>query len=568
MKKLPLAATAVATLTLTGLTGPPVAPASSAQSEAAAVATATEAVTHEQNDRVPKGAVWTQHYFPSSDGSGTELHADVLLPERLHRGGKVPVVLSVGAYFGHSGQLFDEKWKHTGPSGRFTDLIEDGGLLDRGYALVMVDLRGFGGSSGCLDYMGRGEQADVKAAVAWAAEQPWSTGAVGMYGKSYDATTALVGNNLDQDPLKAVVAMEPVWDMYQLIRSHRVPKWGGVIAPHTYNSIAVLEPLPDDDKRYQDNARHEQKHPECLGNNTLNNLDADPRSAYWQDRDLARLAKGSDTPLFFTQGFIESNTKPEEMQEYLANHQGPRRGWLGQWDHVRGNERADDGRLEMGREGWLKEVMSFYDQYLKGIGPTTGYPPYAIQDGDGTWRAQDTWPVVDRTAAVALRDGSYVDAGEPGDQASYFTWSRPVEGDVRITGTPRIEMATEGHGNVMVKLYDVAQGGSAVMFDEQVALVDASGRVAVDLKSTDWTLAAGHRLAVEIGTVQDGLWVDTPSGEGIEVTGARLRLSVDDPADDTPTEGERTPYLDTYLTSHTKQLAVRPGTFTVPSARD
>ncbi|MFF9017034.1 hypothetical protein ACF09C_29210 [Streptomyces sp. NPDC014870] len=128
-------------------------------------------------------------------------------------------------------------------------------------------------------------------------------------------------------------------------------------------------------------------------------------------------------------------------------------------------------------------------------------------------------------------------------------------------------MDTAGHGNVMVKLYDVAKGGSAVMFDEQVALVDSSGRVAVDLKSTDWTLAAGHRLAVEIGTVQDGMWVDTPSGEGIEVTDARLRLSVDDPADDKATEGERTPYLDTYLKANTKQLALRPGTFTMPSAR-
>ena len=39
-----------------------------------------------------------------------------------------------------------------------------------------VDLRGFGGSSGCLDWAGPGEQADVKAAVEWAASQPWSTG--------------------------------------------------------------------------------------------------------------------------------------------------------------------------------------------------------------------------------------------------------------------------------------------------------------------------------------------------------------------------------------------------------
>jgi predicted acyl esterase len=35
--------------------------------------------------------------------------------------------------------------------------------------------------------------ADVVNAVEWAAAQPWSTGKVGMYGKSYDGVTGLIG---------------------------------------------------------------------------------------------------------------------------------------------------------------------------------------------------------------------------------------------------------------------------------------------------------------------------------------------------------------------------------------
>ena len=532
----------------------------------AVAAAVADPVTHEENDRVPEGSVWTQHYFPSSDGSETELHADVLLPEDLPEGEKVPVILSVGPYFGHAGEITPKGWTHTGPSDRFDDFIEGTDLFDRGYAFVRVDVRGFGGSTGCLDFVGPGEQADVRAAIDWAASQSWSTGAVGIYGKSYDAITGLVGNNLDQDALKAVVAQEPIWDLYRNIRSYGVPRSTIVNIANTYNAIATMPQLPDDEARYLANSRYEDARPECLGQNLLGYQTADPEHEYWKVRDLAEHARGTDTPLFVTQGFLEWNTEPEAIQEYLDNHEGPERGWLGQWDHVRGNDRVPDGRLAMGREGWFEETMSFYDQYLKGIEPTVEYPAYAVQDSTGTWRAQDTWPVVERSADLRLGGGSYVDhGGEAEAGPSFFQWSAPLEETTRITGTPRISLKTKGTGNVMVRLYDVTPDGAAVMFDEQVSLVD-SGTTAFDLRSTDWTLAAGHVLAVEIGTIQTGGdWLDTPSRETIRVRDTRLTLELDDPADDTATPGARAPYLDTYLGLYTVPLPIGAPTFTVPT---
>ncbi|MFC8076445.1 CocE/NonD family hydrolase [Streptomyces sp. NPDC057307] len=608
------ASSLVAALALTGtLTGP----VAAARDRAGAVATATDPVTHAENDRVPEGSVWTQSYFPSSDDSGTELHADVLLPEALAKKKRVPVILSIGPYFGHSGQTGPEDWTHTGPSNRFQDFIEGTDLFDEGYAFVMVDLRGFGGSTGCLDWGGPGEQADVKAAVDWAARQPWSTGAVGMYGKSYDAVTGLIGNNLDQRALKAVVAQEPVWDMYQYIYSNGVPRPNVTGTANAYNSIATVDQMADDDPRYLANSRWEETHPECLTENSAGYRIADQRDKHWTSRDLARMAKHTDTPLFVTQGFIENNTKPEEMQEYLGNHKGPERGWLGQWDHVRGGDVTGDGRLAMGREGWYEETLSFYDQYLKGIKPKVDHPAYSVQDSTGTWRAQKTWPVVERSVSLPLGDGSYVDDGgasarvglapsgdaTPGPRqqpsgewdmenaptldpaapkglaegqakrqkageitSSFFVWSKPVERAVRVTGTPQVSLTAKGGGNVMVKLYDVAPDGTAVMFDEQVSLLD-SGRLTVDLKATDWTLASGHVLAVEIGSIQTGSWRDTPSGETIKVKNARLELALDGPADDRPTAGARSPFLDTYLRQYTVDLPAGPASFTIPPTR-
>ncbi|MFE6932855.1 CocE/NonD family hydrolase [Streptomyces sp. NPDC057699] len=605
----------VTTLALTGvLAGPAAASApTAAQDRTGPAATAAGPVTHQQNDRVPEGSLWTQHYFPSSDRSGTELHADVLLPEGLPKKAKVPVILSVGPYFGHSGQTDPEGWDHTGPSSRFQDFIEGTDLFDQGYAFVMVDLRGFGGSTGCLDWGGPGEQADVKAAIDWAAKQSWSTGAVGLYGKSYDAATGLIGNNLDQRALKAVVAQEPVWDMYQYIYSNGVPRPNVTGTANAYNSIATLGQLPDDDPHYLANSRYEEDHPECLTQNAAGYRIADQHDPFWTSRDLAKAARGTDTPLFVTQGFIENNTKPEEMQEYLDNHKGPERGWVGQWEHVRGGDRTSDGRLSMGREGWYDETLSFYDQYLKGIKPAVRYPAYSVEDSTGAWRAQKTWPVVERSVKLPLGGGAYVDDGGisslaalatsglpelrgrvkvSGDwdmenaptidpaapkglaegqarlqstgavTSSFFVWSKALKKDVRVTGTPQISLTAKGKGNVMLKLYDVAPDGTAVMFDEQVSLLD-TGRLTVDLKATDWTLAAGHVLAVEIGSIRTGSWRDTPSGEKIQVKGAQLRLALDDPSDDVATGGARSPYLDTYLRQYTVDLPAGPASFTV-----
>jgi putative CocE/NonD family hydrolase len=604
------ASAAVTTLALAGaLTGP----AAAAPAPAAPAATAAAPITHDQNDRVPQGSEWTQHYFPSADDSGTELHADVLRPEGLPAGKKVPVILSVGPYFSHAGQTGPEGFKHTGPSSRFQDFIEGADVFKHGYAFVMVDLRGFGGSTGCHDWAGPGEQADVKAAIDWAASQSWSTGKVGLYGKSYDAVTGLVGNNLGQDALKAVVAQEPVWDMYQYIYSNGVPRPNVTGTAEAYNDISTFAPMPDDDAHYQANARWEDSNPECLPQNMADFRTADQQHPYWTSRDLAKQARGTDTPLFITQGFIENNTKPEEMQEYLDNHHGPERGWVGQWDHVRGGDRVGDGRLAMGREGWYDETRAFYDRYLKGTKPSVDYPKYSVETSNGAWRAQSTWPVTERPVNLQLDGGSYVDdggasarasltadgraplaqpkqpsgkwdmenaprsepaapkglaeeaakaqqAGEVG--SSFFTWSEPLDKAVRLTGTPQLSLRAQGQGNGMLKLYDVGPDGKAAMFDEQVSLVK-SGRLTVDLKATDWTLAAGHVLAVEIGSIQTGSWRDTPSGQTIKVDGVQLKLALDNPADDVATAGDRSPFLDDYLRRSTVNLPAGPPSFTV-----
>jgi putative CocE/NonD family hydrolase len=590
-------ATAAATGALIMIAG--LAVSGTATAEARSPASTPPGVTHEQNPRVPEGSAWTEVYFPSADHRA-QLHADVLRPANLPRGARTPVILSVGPYFSHVGQIGPEGWPQTGPSDRFGDFTSGTNLFARGYTYVMVDLRGFGGSTGCLDWVGPGEQADVEAAIQWTASQPWSTGKVGMYGKSYDAVTGLVGNDLRQPALKAVVAQEPVWNMYNYLFSNGVPRPNVTGTPEAYNRIATMGSLPDDTAQYKANADYEASHPECLSDNITNNNNPDLDSAYWRARNLAAKARGTSTPLFITQGFIEDNTKPEDAQEYLRNHHGVERGWMGQWQHVRGNDTDGNGHLLQGRAGFFDEVMRFYDYYLKGIKPVVKDVAFDIEDSTGAWRAQPTWPTPSAYTVAGLSNGQYVDEGVPpalaaraatagrkwdmehaaaptvraganraavgaaGDTDRYFTWSTPTTSRVRVTATPQVTLHASASGNVMVRLWDVGPDGTSVMFDENVALIEHAGWVSFDLKATDWTLEKGHQLGIQVGTIfnEDFGWLDTPSGNTIRVAGAHLSLALQDPRSDVPTQGARSPFLDDYLGQFTQTLTgVGAGTF-------
>ncbi|MGW4855771.1 CocE/NonD family hydrolase [Streptomyces sp. NPDC004288] len=219
---------------------------------------------------------------------------------------------------------------------------------------------------------------------------------------SFDAWTGLLGDNAKKRALKAVVIQEPIWDLYRHSHSHGVPRLNGIIAPTTYNAIATIPPLPDDDKRYRRNAAYEQKHPECAATATLAGT-VDPGDPFWTQRDAIAGAKAPTPRCCSPQGLTENNTKPLGMEEYLAHHRGVERGWIGPWDHVRGNERDADGKLAMGRAGWLKEAMAFFDEHLKGEKPVEPPPNFAVQDNSGVWREEKTWP--DATSTPHPRRG-------------------------------------------------------------------------------------------------------------------------------------------------------------------
>src|SRR3712207_2086346 len=127
-------------------------------------------------------------------------------------------------------------------------------VFKKGYAYVIVDLRGTGGSGGCHDWGGPGEQDDVRRAVEWAASQPWSNGRVALYGKSYDAWTGLMGLAMRPKGLAAVISQEPVVDGYRYFWTNGVRISNTLGTPASFQLFDVTPGTVNDDPEYHTNS--------------------------------------------------------------------------------------------------------------------------------------------------------------------------------------------------------------------------------------------------------------------------------------------------------------------------
>jgi uncharacterized protein len=482
---------------------------------------------------VPQDATWHEDYFASSVGDN--LHADVLRPKGIPDTQKTPVILTVSPYTNHSNQAgtdFDPS--QSGPSSRWQDFEDGADPFAKGYTYVIVDLPGFGGSGGCTDWGGPEEQAAVKSAVEWAASQPWSTGKVGTYGKSYDGWTGLMALAQQPKGLSAVVAQEPVYSGYSYEYMNGVRMSTSAEEGPLFDAINAIPGTTSDTPTYQANSAPIT--PWCYGTNGALQQQDDPESGFWKVRDLIADVKGVTTPLFLTQGFLEDNTKPDGAWDFFNNLAGPRHAWFGQWDHVRGNETTNgrvDGPLKMGRAGWFSEVMRFYDQYLKGVAPTVADPTIAVESGDGRWRAEKQWPPADSQQLLTdLKPGAYTDDGNNNGTGSgagngIWTISAPLASPVWFSGVPHITVNAETllpNANLVADVYDIDATGKAILVSRGAQLLRTGGLVSFDLYGEDWPLAAGHRIGVLLTSSNAEWWTHVPTQQTVTVTSARIGL--------------------------------------------
>ena len=488
---------------------------------------------------VPPDAEYSEAYIPSSspvpNDNDPKLHVDVLRPKGVS--GKVPTLLTVSPYTNHSNQaLTDFDATKKGPSDRFFDfVVRDGKLFKRGYAYVMVDLRGNGGSMGCNDWGGPGEQNDVKRAVEWVASQPWSNGKVALYGKSYDGWTGLMGLAQKPKGLAAVISQEPVVDGYRYLYMNRVRFQNSVVTPTLFTLIDAMPGTVNDTPEYHSqNVWANVVKPGCYGQNLASQAATDdPNTDFWKVRNLIDKVKGVTTPTFFMQGFLESNTKPDAVFDLWNNLAGTEhRAWFGQWDHVRGNDK-EGSKFAAGRSTFVEEALRFLDEHLKGIEPDKQDPPIVVQSNDGKFRSEQAWPPADAKAyTTSLKGGSYVDDGANNGDGTGTTgrgiWSvsQPLPHTARLAGMPKVtvDVTTTPRSNLVANVYDIAPNKKATLVSRGAYLLQGNGPVSFDLYGQDWVFEKGHRVGVLLSSSNAEWFVHAPTRQTVTVKGGSVSL--------------------------------------------
>jgi X-Pro dipeptidyl-peptidase len=336
-----------------------------------------------------------------SDGTDDVIAVDIVRPiETALAGVKIPVIMDASPYYSCCGRGNESEKKTYDEDGviQKMPLYYDNYFVPRGYAVIGVDIVGTGRSTGCGDVGGKDEIDSVVDVIDWLngrntahtadgrqVKATWTTGSVGMIGKSYDGTLANGVAATGVEGLKTIVPISAISSWYDYTRSGGVPysddymPWlGGYVGHDSPACEAVRGELGDNDD-------------DETGDYT----------AFWAERDYLKDAGNVKASVFMTHGLNDYNVQTNHFSQWwaaLAKNNVPRKLWLGLEDHV--------DPFEFRRDAWVEELHEWFDYWLQGLQNGVMKEPMAtVETAPDVWRSYKTWPAVNRPASVPLSAG-------------------------------------------------------------------------------------------------------------------------------------------------------------------
>lgn len=477
-------------------------------------------ITHLINQRVPMR-------------DGVELMADVHRPDAAER---FPALIAASPY--------PRQMQDLGAPAGFIEAGATDFWVPRGYAHVIANLRGTGGSGGVFGFMDAQERRDMHDLVEWAAEQPWCDGNVGMIGISYFAMTQLEAAVERPPHLTAIFPVAATADLYDAASHHGLTSASFItpflsmmgLTSDRSDAFWRRNPVIALARRVLNTPALHQKfatmngeaavtlmrqllklphHPHPWDDLWLDTMVKHPlRDAWWEERNLLPLLGNVDIPVYL--GCDWENVPlhlPSTFTAWkaLAHNRNVRMALLGKFG------------LTWPWESLHREALAWYDHWLKGVdtGIMDGPPVRYVLPGTDGWHTSRTWPPQAAHLRWALRaDGQLSDdEGDPGareyltlgaglnrakaspvDPPTMLTWtSAPLDRSLDVVGD--IELRLEASATAIdtawiVMLRDVAPDGEVT--DVTAGWLRASMRAVDGAASRDGAPALRCEVAVAV----------------------------------------------------------------------
>ncbi|MGK5733482.1 Xaa-Pro dipeptidyl-peptidase [Streptomyces sp. URMC 124] len=361
-------------------------------------------------DRAIRESVWVDTRVDADgDGRSDRVAVDVIRPrEAAEQGRRVPVVMDASPYYSCCGRGNESQKKTYDAQGRPVGfpLYYDNYFVPRGYAVVLVDLAGTNRSDGCVDIGGRSDVQSAKAVVDWlngrargyatrGGRAPvtagWTTGAVGMIGKSYDGTIANAVAATGVEGLKTIVPIGAISSWYDYYFAQGAALYDG--GP---DGLSDAIESPGARGRCQAVQRE-------LVEGAPRNGD---RTALWEARDYVKDAGNVRASVFAVHGMQDLNVRSKHFGQWwdaLAGNGVERKVWLSQAGHV--------DPFDFRREAWVPTLHRWFDHYLLGYDNGVEREPMAdVERAPDQWSTDRVWPPRD-TRATTLRPAAGPVAG-------------------------------------------------------------------------------------------------------------------------------------------------------------
>jgi putative CocE/NonD family hydrolase len=448
----------------------------------------------------------TRTDLPIKMSDGVTLRADLTLPADASGKavpGRFPVIVTVTPY---NKTVLGAPGAATlgGPDGSY--------LVKRGYAKLLVDVRGTGSSEGSWNAFDAREDADNGEIVNWAHKQPWSNGKSGMSGPSYMGMTQLFGAATHPAGLKAIFPQVPGDDVYRDVVGSGgqldvgfIPLWLGLIGSTSLVPPAVA--LTDPASGFGALLSHLFDIATfTIPLLTQAMLGADPAyaGAFYDERSPGRVINKVDVPTFFVSGEYDLFQRGTPLLfENLRNRGINTKLIIGPWDHLQASAGTDIGQAGYGSLQNLQ--LRWFDHYVKGIPDPTlnsDIPPLTYyEQGSGAWRTSTRWIGPQLRATTYKLSGSATTAGSPGG----LTTGKQAAGTAVVLPIPVSGLCTRSANQWTAGIENLLLPGNPCLTDN--TLNDLTGVVFQ-------TAPVTKPVSIQ-GPINAHLYVSSSSGDGM-----------------------------------------------------